>query len=471
MKTEKSDTPYNVDKNILQIRNKLHRQIDFFNTGSTKDIAFRIKQLKKLKDVIKKNEAEIVRALYEDLKKSEVESYLTEIAVLYQEINYIVANLKKWAKPEKAKTPFFLKPASSRIVREPYGQVLIIAPWNYPFQLVIAPLIDSIAAGNVTILKPSEVSPNTSGIITKVISETFDPSYVYAVEGGVEITKFLLTEPFDYIFFTGSTEVGKIIMEAASRQLTPVTLELGGKCPVIVNKDASLNLAAKKIAWGKFLNAGQTCIAPDFVLVHKNISDKLIERIQHYVKKFYEDDPKISPYYSRIINIMHFKRIRELMKNANIVFGGQSAEKQLYISPTVLKNVPLNHPSMKEEIFGPVLPVIEFRNIEDTISIVRSMPKPLALYLFTASRKIQLRISRELSAGALVINDLIIHIVNEYLPFGGIGASGMGAYHGKAGFDTFSHKKPVMKVLRFPDFPFRYPPYRNKRRLLRFLLR
>jgi aldehyde dehydrogenase (NAD+) len=471
VKTINKESDYNVTRDTLQIRNKLQEQIEFFNTGATRAAAFRKKQLIKLKDVIKKNESGIMNALYIDLKKSNFESYMTEIGIIYKQINYAVAHLKKWSKPEKIKTPFYLLPARSRIIPEPYGQVLIIAPWNYPFQLLISPLIDAIAAGNVAVLKPSELAPNTSAITAKIISEAFDSSFVCAVEGGVDTTKFLLTEQFNYIFFTGGTEVGKIIMEAASKNLTPVTLELGGKSPVIVDKDAPLDLTARKIAWGKFLNAGQTCIAPDYVLVHKDIIEKLISRIEFYVKKFYENDTKTSPYYPRIINLRHFKRIRDLMKNANIAFGGETVEKHLYISPTVLKNVSLNHPSMKEEIFGPVLPVIEFRNMNDAISIIRSMPKPLALYLFTASKKIQSQVSNELPSGALVINDVIIHTANEHLPFGGVGSSGMGAYHGKYGFDTFSHKKPVVKVSRIFDFPFRYPPYKNKLRLLRFILR
>jgi aldehyde dehydrogenase (NAD+) len=470
-KTGNKEFTYDVTRDILQIRNKLQDQIEFFNKGGTRAVTFRKTQLKKLKDSIRKNEREIMKALYQDLKKSNAESYATEIGITYKQINYAIANLKKWAKPVKVFTPFYLRPARSRIIPEPYGQVLIIAPWNYPFQLIISPLIDAIAAGNVTILKPSELAPNTSSITAKIISEAFDPSFVYAVEGGIDITPFLLTEKFNYIFFTGGTEVGKIIMEAAAKNLTPVTLELGGKSPAIVDKDASIDLAARKITWGKFLNAGQTCIAPDYVLAHKDIIEKLIKRIEYYIKKFYGDDPKTSPYYPRIINLKHFKRIRDLMKNANIAFGGLSIEKHLYISPTILKNVSLNHSSMREEIFGPVLPVIEFRTMNDAISVVRSMTKPLALYLFTADRKTRSQVSNELSSGALVINDVIIHVANEYLPFGGVGASGMGAYHGKAGFDTFSHKKPVMKNSQLIDFPLRYPPYKNKLGLLRFLLR
>jgi aldehyde dehydrogenase (NAD+) len=457
---------YNVNKDILHTRGKLQEQAELFNKGKTRDIKFRIKQLQALKAAVKKNEKEILNALYNDLKKPDYESYMTEIGFVYKEIDHVKANLKKWAKPKSVKTPFFLGPARSWTVPEPYGQVLIIGPWNYPFQLIIAPLIASMAAGNVSILKPSELAPATSAVISKIIADTFDPAYVYVVEGGVEMTQFLLSEKFDHIFFTGGTEIGRIVMEAASKFLTPVTLELGGKSPVIVNDDASVDSAAKKIVWGKFINAGQTCIAPDYLLVHKDVKDRLLEKIEKYINVFYGEDPKLSPDYSRIINLKHYKRIKSLMSGANVMFGGQTSEKQLYISPTVIDGVPLNSPVMKEEIFGPVLPVIAFRDIDEAISVVRSMPRPLAVYLFTSSKKLQRRISEEISSGGLMINDNILHVANYYLPFGGVGDSGMGAYHGRSGFDSFSHIKPVMKGSRFIDVPLRYPPHKKGYKLL-----
>lgn len=454
-----------------QLRKKLQMQAEFFNSGGTKDPAVRIEALKKLKNVIKKYEAVISEALFKDLKKSKFEAFLTEIGIVYLGINHAVVNIKKWAKPKRASTPFPLLPARSWTMPEPYGQVLIIAPWNYPFQLIVAPLIDAIAAGNTAVLKPSELAPHTSAVVAKIINEAFDPSYVFTVEGGIEKTQFLLEQKFDYIFFTGGTEIGKIIMEAASKNLTPVTLELGGKSPAIVCKESPLEMTAKKIAWGKFLNAGQTCVAPDYVLVHIDIKDKLIERIGYYINLFYGENPETSPDYSRMINIRHFNRIKNLMNKANIAFGGTVNEKQLYVSPTIIKDVPLNHPAMKEEIFGPVLPVIGFSGIDDAISIVRGMSKPLALYLFTSDKKIERKILQGISSGGVMINDISVQVANHNMPFGGVGLSGMGAYHGKFGFDTFSHIKSVMKAPRFIDIPLRYPPYKNKLKLLKFLFR
>ena len=461
---------YNVNKDIIQIRNKLQEQMEFFNNGSTKDVKFRIRQLGKLRDTIKKYEGEILKALYADLKKSAYESYMTEIGFVLREIKHTKANLKKWIKPEKAGTPLVLGPGKSRIVPEPYGQVLVISPWNYPFQLAMAPLVSAIAAGNVAVVKPSELAPNTSAVIAEIISNAFNENFVFTVEGGVERTQFLLSEKFDYIFFTGSRDVGKRVMEAASNFLTPVTLELGGKSPVIVNKDASINSAAKKIAWGKFLNAGQTCVAPDYLLVHRDIREKLIKRIGHYIRAFYGDDPSTSVDYSRIINSAHFKRIKGLLNNTSIVSGGSTSEKQLYISPTIVDKVSLNHPLMKEEIFGPVLPVLEFKDIDDAVNIEKSMPKPLALYLFTSGRKTENKVISEISSGSVMINDTVLQVSNEHLPFGGVGESGMGAYHGKSGFDTFSHKKSIMKRSKLFDIPLRYPPFNKGYGMLRKLL-
>ncbi|MBN2040060.1 MAG: aldehyde dehydrogenase [Spirochaetes bacterium] len=454
---------------MIQIRNKLQEQMEFFNNGSTRDIKFRIRQLEKLGNSVKKYEGEILKALYADLKKSAYESYMTEIGFVLREIRHTKSNLKKWAKPEKVKTPFVLGPGKSRIISEPYGQILIISPWNYPFQLAMVPLISAIAAGNVAVIKPSELAPSTSAVIAEIISDAFNENFVFTVEGGVERAQFLLSEKFDYIFFTGSREVGKMVMESASRFLTPVTLELGGKSPVIVNKDASINSAAKKIVWGKFLNAGQTCVAPDYLLVHRDVREKLIERIEHYIKVFYSDDPSTSIDYSRIINSVHFKRIKGLLDNTNIIAGGKTSGKQLYISPTIVDRVSLNHPLMKEEIFGPVLPVLEFRDINEAVNIVKSMPKPLALYLFTSDRKTESKVINEISSGSVMINDTVLQVSNEHLPFGGVGESGMGACHGKSGFDAFSHKKSVMKRSGLFDIPLRYPPFNRGYGLLRKL--
>ena len=459
------------NKKVSMIGDIIHKQSNFFYTGKTKDIDFRKNELKKLKNIIKDYENEIMDALYDDLKKSKPESYISEIAFVYQEIDHAISKLGKWAKPKKVKTPLSLLPARSWTISEPYGQVLIIGPWNYPFQLIFAPLVGAIAAGNTVVVKPSELAPNTSNIITKIISKIFHPSFVYSAEGGIAITQSLLSEKFDYIFFTGGTGIGKIIMEAASKNLTPVTLELGGKSPAIVAENANIDSSARKVAWGKFLNSGQTCIAPDYLLVQNSVREEFINRIKFYINEFYGNDPKKSPDYSRVINIKHFKRIKDLLKDADVISGGIFDEKELYISPTLADNVPTDHPLMKEEIFGPVLPIIGYDNIEEAISIVRSMSKPLALYLYTLDRNLQDRLTVELSSGGLVINDVLVHISNYNLPFGGVGDSGMGAYHGKAGFDTFSHTKSVLKGSRFFDIPLRYPPYKNKIKYLRMLLR
>ncbi len=460
-KPDKKDQNSGVNKDVIEIRYKLQEQKRYFDSGETRDIKFRIKQLKKLKQAIVDHEKEILDAISADLRRSDVEAYITEIAILFQDIDHTVRNLRKWSRPRRVGTPWLYQPARSKVVPEPYGQVLIIAPWNYPFQLLIAPLIPAIASGNVAVLKPSELSPATSRVISRIISKTFEQKYVFAVEGGVEVSRNLLQEKFDYIFFTGGTQVGKIIMEAAAKNLTPVTLELGGKSPVVIDKKVSLDKAARKVAWGKFINSGQTCLAPDYLLVHREVKDRFMERLTHHIKEFYGEDPGKSKDYSRIINSRHLERLRGLMKHGKKVIGGKVNEKDLYIAPTIFEDVNLNHPIMQEEIFGPLLPVMEYGSVDEAISIMKSMPKPLALYLFTGDKKVEKRIVKEVSSGGMVINDTFLHVANHYLPFGGVGPSGIGAYHGKHGFETLSHHKAVMKKSLLFDIPFRYPPHGN----------
>ncbi len=449
----------------------IQKQREFFAGGATRDISFRKKQLILLEKAILKNERAIMDALHEDLRKPEFESYAAEIGILYPEIRTAVKNIFSWARTRKVSTPVLHFLSSSYVYQEPYGVALIIGPWNYPFQLTIAPLIAAMAAGNCAVLKPSELSPATSHVIARIISENFDPSYIAVFEGGVEETKTLLQEKFDYIFFTGGTAVGKIIMNAAAQNLTPVTLELGGKSPTIVHRDAHLEYAAKRIAWGKFFNAGQTCLAPDYLLVHQEVKNKFIEIFKKTITTFYGEDPSKSRDYARIINDRHFARVCALMKGGNIIHGGGTDPVERYIAPTVIDNVSLEDAIMKEEIFGPLMPVLAYDDIAQPLSIINSMPRPLALYLFTKSRKIEKHVLERAHFGGGCINDTVSHVGSTTLPFGGIGDSGMGRYHGKAGFDTFSHQRSILKRSNLVDMKLRYPPYGNRVKLLQKLFK
>jgi aldehyde dehydrogenase (NAD+) len=452
------------------IKKVIEKQKCFFERGKTKDIGFRIEQLNKLKESIIKNEEEIMKALKKDLNKSSFESYTTEIGFTLDEIKYTIKHLSDWARPKRAKTPLIHFLSSSYVYSEPYGIVLIISPWNYPFQLSIAPLVGAIAAGNCAIVKPSEYSPNTSKIIENIIKESFDESYITVVRGGREVSESLLNEEFDYIFFTGSVAVGKIVMKAASKYLTPVTLELGGKSPCIVDETANIELAAKRIIWGKFINAGQTCVAPDYLLVHYSVKDKLINNMKKYITEFYGINPCNNKDYPKIINKKHYTRLLGLMKCGNIAFGGQCNDKTNHISPTIIENITWECPIMKEEIFGPLLPVIEFENITEVVTAVNKHPKPLALYLFTNNKEREKYVIDNTSFGGGCINDTIVHLATPYMPFGGVGNSGMGGYHGKASFETFSHKKSIMKKSNLIDIPLRYPPFKNKIKLIKKIM-
>jgi aldehyde dehydrogenase (NAD+) len=445
----------------------VNKQKEFFAAGKTKEIAFRVESLKKLQGAIRRYEPDVLKALKQDLNKPEAEAFITEIAILLEETNYALKNLKRWTKAHRVKTPMVLFGAKSWIYPEPYGVALIIAPWNFPFQLSIAPLIGAIAAGNCAIIKPSEYAPHTSKVLAQMIEEIFDEQFVAVVEGGPETVKELLNEPIDKIFFTGSVPVGKSIMEAAAKQLIPVTLELGGKSPTIVHQDADLKLSAKRIVWGKFINAGQTCIAPDYLLVHRSVKDQLIEEMKQWIEKMYGEDPLENPNYTRIINEKHFQRLLNLLSSGKIIHGGKSDSQTWMIAPTLLDDVSWEDPVMQEEIFGPILPILTFEDLDEAIAQINRRPKPLALYVFTESDETAKKVFSSISFGGGCINDTLLHFSSPHLPFGGVGTSGLGRYHGKYSFDSFSHFKSVVKQTTLFDFEFRYPYYKNGLKIIR----
>ena len=444
---------------------------DYFNTGETRSYEFRINQLNKLKNAIKKYEKEILKALYNDLGKPEFEAYATEIGIVYEEINYAIKNLKSWMKRKKVKTPITQMGSKSYIYPEPIGVVLIIAPWNYPFNLLMVPLIGAISAGNTIIIKSSKESHHISFVITKIIEENFDHRSIGMIKGGREEVNEILEEKLDYIFFTGSVEVGKKVMKAASKNLTPITLELGGKSPVIVDKSANIKVAAKRIAWGKFLNVGQTCVAPDYLIVHKDIKDDFIQELIKVIKEYFGDNPKESKSYGRIINERHFNRLINLIDKEKLIFGGDYDCEERYIGPTIVDDVNWNDSVMAEEIFGPILPIMTYNKIEDTINMINSHPKPLALYIFSEDKNVIDKVVESISYGGGCINDTVSHTASVYLPFGGIGNSGMGAYHGKVSFDLFSHLKSVLNKSTKLDIKIVFPPYEDKLKWIKKLMK
>ncbi|HPL97615.1 MAG TPA: aldehyde dehydrogenase [Smithellaceae bacterium] len=437
--------------NTKTVEDLVQKQRDFFLSGQTRPIDFRLDALRKLRDALKVHEKDILAAVYADLRKAEVDAYATELAGVYNEIKVAIANVRDWAAREKVTTPIFMMPAKSYIYKEPYGVCLIIAPWNYPVQLAMLPLVGAIAAGNTAIVKPSELASHSAAIIDKVLGETFPEEYIRVVQGGVEETHALLAQQLDYIFFTGSVPVGKVVMEAAAKNLTPLTLELGGKSPAIVHESADLPTAASRIAWGKFMNAGQTCIAPDYVVVHESVSDAFLNELVSAIRKFYGDDASTHPRYCRIINDRHFTRLEALIDPDKLAYGGKTNAAQKYIEPTLLYPVDWNHPAMADEIFGPILPIITYSRLDEVISRINKRPKPLALYLFAGNKDIRRKIIGEISFGGGAVNNTIMHIVSHYLPFGGVGQSGMGRYHGKYSFDTFSHTKSILRSYNLAD--------------------
>lgn len=444
-------------------------QKNYFYGGNTRGIAFRKKQLQLLKETVQKREHEIMDALKKDLNKGEFEAYLTEIGFFYSELNDMQKNMDYWATPQKQKAPLSHVGSKSYIHKDPYGVTLIISPWNYPFQLAMTPLIGAIGAGNTAIIKPSELTPNTSMVIRDIIASTFPEEYIAVVEGDAEVSQALLRQKLDYIFFTGSKQTGKKVMIQAAENLIPMTLELGGKNPAIVTEDADLKLAAKRIVWGKFLNAGQTCVAPDYVLIHESSRRKFLKLLVQFTNKFFGPEVRGKRSYPRIISEDHVDRLAKLLNKEKILYGGGYDRDSRKMEPTIMMDVSMEDPVMADEIFGPILPIVSYQYEHEVLDIVRERPDPLALYLFTENKDTEDFIINNLSFGGGSINDTIMHITTPYLPFGGVGASGHGAYHGKDSFDTFTHRKSILKQTTKFDLPFRYNQSQNTIKTLRKL--
>ncbi len=441
------------------ITQTLERQRENFQKGATRSYEFRIEQLKKLPVWIHTHEQQIYDALYADLNKAPFECYATEIGIVLEEVKCAVRRLKSWMRPQRARTPITQFPSRCLRISEPYGVVLIMSPWNYPFQLALAPLVGALAAGNCAVLKPSAYAPHTSAVLAQLVRETYPDWLVSVVEGGREENQELLRQKFDYIFFTGSVNVGRLVMEEAAKNLTPVTLELGGKSPCIVDDTADIRLAARRIVWGKYLNAGQTCVAPDYLLVQDNVKDLLVAAMKKEIRRQFGKDPLQNKDYPKIINEKHFSRVCALMEGTEILAGGGVSAGTLKIAPTILDRVHRESPVMQEEIFGPLLPVLTFNRIEEAAAFVEKGEKPLALYYFTKDRENEKQILSRLSYGGGCVNDVVVHLATPYMPFGGVGKSGMGSYHGKQSFLTFSHSKSIMKKALWLDIPLRYAPY------------
>lgn len=458
-----------VEKTSLE--SLVERQRTFFATGKTRDYVFRMEALKKLQDILEKYEAEISEALRIDLGKPMLEAYSTEVAYVKEDLRYVMKRLKKWSRPQKVSSPLVSWPARSMILPEPYGNTLIVSPWNYPFQLTVSPLIGAIAAGNTAILKPSEATPKTQELLVRLINAAFPPEFVCCVGGGVEESTALLDFRYDFIFFTGSTRVGKIVAEKAAKYLTPVCLELGGKSPCIVDKNIDLKTTTRRIAWGKFLNAGQSCVAPDYVLVHQDIYEAFTKELTNTITEFYGKDPHASESLGRIVNTTHFDRLQKLIEPSKVIMSSPSVREERFMAPTVMKDVGWNDNVMTEEIFGPVLPLIPYTDLSEVMKNIQSRPKPLALYLFSTDSAIQEKILSNLSYGGACVNDTMVHLTNPLLPFGGVGESGVGSYHGRQSFDLFSHRKSVMVKPFWGDATMRYAPYTGwKLKLIRFFL-
>ncbi|MFZ2538521.1 MAG: aldehyde dehydrogenase [Oscillospiraceae bacterium] len=439
----------------------IEKQRHFFNSDATKSVEFRRLMLNKLRDAIISNEDLIYKALKLDLNKSETEAYLTEIQTVLGEIKVALKNIKKWQKPTRVRTPITHFPSSSYVYSEPYGVVLILSPWNYPFQLALSPLVGAIATGNCAILKVSKSSVNVSNAIDKIISETFDEDYIYCTGDRYSYDE-ILNQKYDFIFFTGSENVGKIVMEAASKNVTPLVLELGGKSPCIIDKSANIDLAAKRIVWGKYLNSGQTCVAPDYVLIDQSVKEEFIKSAQKHITLMYNNALQNED-YPKIINQHHFDRLTGLIANETNKIGGKFDGKKRKIEPTMFITAGFEDAIMKDEIFGPILPIISYAKIDDVIATLKNKPKPLALYLFSENHELVEKVLNGVAFGGGCVNDVIMHLANHHLPFGGVGSSGMGSYHGKFSFDLFSHKKGILKNKSYFDIPLRYPPYNQKK--------
>jgi len=450
----------------------LQQMRSYFETGATRSYEFRKAQLQLLKKTALEYEEEIYAALYKDLKKSREEAYASELGLLLAEINNALKNLKKWMKPKSAGTDLVNLPASSKIYRDPLGVVLIISPWNYPFQLLLIPLVGAIAGGNCATLKPSEFAAATSSVIEKIITQIFSKEYIQVVQGdGAEIIPSMMQSfRFDHVFYTGSIPVGKIIYQLAAKDLVPVILELGGKSPVIIEGDANMDVAARRIVMGKFLNAGQTCIAPDYLLVHESIKDKFLEKLKNTIHSFYGNDKMASEDYGKIINEKRFDKIISYLSDGKIIIGGENDRSKLFIAPTVLENVSIDSLVMKDEIFGPILPVLSFSSHEEALKIIRHNANPLAFYLFTSNAEKEKKWIESVPFGGGCINNTAWHFTNHHIPFGGIGNSGIGAYHGKNTFEAFTHAKPVMKTPTWIDPNIKYPPFKGKLKIFKWII-
>jgi len=452
----------------------IERQRALVRGGTTRSRESRVDRLRRLSRALEARESELLEALHADLRKPPHEAYVSEIGFVQSEIRHAIRHLPSWMKRRRRRVPLLAWPGSAFVQPEPYGVGLILGPWNYPAQLLLSPLVGALAAGNCAVLKPSELAPHTAEAVSRLVASTFSPEEVVVVTGGSDVAEELLRHRFDVIFFTGSTRVGRLVMAAAARHGTPVTLELGGKSPCLVCADAPLETTARRIAWGKFLNAGQTCVAPDYVLVDRRVSEGLVEALKRAVRAFYGEDPQQSPDYGRIVNQRHLQRLAALLKDGRIVHGGQVDLEDLYLAPTLIMQARWDTPIMQEEIFGPILPVVEFDRLEEALTLVRERPTPLALYLFTRDAAVQQTVLEQTRSGGVCINDTISQIVARELPFGGLGESGLGAYHGRASFDCFSHRRAVMRRAFWMDSRLRYPPprisLRSLRKAARFLL-
>lgn len=447
------ETPENI------ILDTFNAQKAYFATHETRSVSFRIQQLKKLKRSIKANQTRIEEALWKDLHKSPEEAYLTEVSIVLAEVENHLLNLKHWAKTKRVSTPIHLRPSSSKVMYEPLGVALLIAPWNYPFQLMMNTLVGAISAGCCSIMKPSPDTPTIAKLMEEMISDNFAPEYIKVLHGGKDTNTVLLRQKFDVIFFTGSSRVGKIVMKAASENLTPVILELGGKSPCIVDKDANLNVAARRIAWGKLINSGQTCIAPDYLFAHASIKDELLTKITQEIENMFGKNPQESRFYPRIVNQRAHQRLQGLLKEGTIRIGGTFDEKDLYIAPTIIDDVHENFEIMQEEIFGPILPVMTYENINEVIDYVNKKEKPLAFYYFGKNAQAK-EVLNKTTAGGGGINDLLLHIANHHLPFGGVGNSGLGKYHGYNSFLAFTNQKSIVSTPTWFDLRFRFVPYK-----------
>lgn len=444
----------------MEIKNIVQQQKDFFNTNQTKEVSFRIEQLKKVEKVVRANEKILFEAIYSDFKKSEFDTYLSEFSLLYAELNYAIKKVRKWSKRKRVFTGLANFPAKSYMVPEPLGTTLVIGAWNYPIQLSLLPAITAIAAGNTVVLKPSELPSKTSEVLAKIINENFPANFFHVVEGGIPETTELLNCTFDKIFFTGSIPVGKIVYQAAAKNLIPVTLELGGKSPTFVFADCDIKMTAKRLVWAKYFNGGQTCVAPDYILVEKKIEQEFLEAVKAEIEKYYPNKKEVSENYVQIINDKNFERLATLLPNDDSLFlGGYTNKEERIISPTVIQNVSFDDEIMKDEIFGPIMPVISFTDIDNVIKKIKEGTKPLACYVYSKSKKNIDKILHEISFGGGAINDSMMHLTNHNLPFGGVGFSGIGSYHGKSGFDTFTHYKSILHKPFWFEAPIKYAPY------------